>query len=138
MAIRVDEFEKAIAAPLRNRRLLLSMELFAAASLESNDRARFVMVVSALEPLAEQKPLGPEVGRTVDALCMQLIEDSSVPENLRESLRGRLLQLKHESVRQALKRLCEKWFPIEPTAWKSIDHAYVSMAVDFRVNLVAA
>lgn len=120
----LNEFEKALAAPLRDRRLLLSMELLAAAALESNDRARFVMAVSALEPLAEQQPLGPEVSNAVDALCTQLDADASVPENLRQSIRGRLLQLKTESVRQALKRLCERWFPSELNAWTYIDHVY--------------
>ncbi|MDP1644359.1 MAG: hypothetical protein Q8L71_02505 [Thiobacillus sp.] len=120
----LNEFEKALAAPLRDRRLLLSMELFAAAALESNDRARFVMAVSALEPLAEQQPMEPEVSNAVDALCIQLDADASVPENLRQSVRGRLLQLKSESVRQALKRLCGRWFPSDPNAWTHIDRAY--------------
>jgi len=120
----LDEFEKAIAAPVRERRLLLSMELFAAAALESNDRARFVMTVSALEPLAEQQPMAPEVVRAIDVLCTQLDKDASVQPEIWQSIHGRLLQLKRESVRQALKRLCGKWFPAEPTAWKNIDHAY--------------
>ncbi|MCO5103591.1 MAG: hypothetical protein M9919_06235 [Burkholderiaceae bacterium] len=29
-----------------------------------------------------------------------------------------------QSVRQALKRHCLSWFPNEPTAWKTLDHAY--------------
>ena len=120
----LDEFAKAIAEPVRDRRLLLSMELFAAAALESNDRARFVMAVSALEPLAQQESMGPEVARAVDTLCTQFDADASVPQNLRQSIRGRLLQLKRESIRQALKRLCEKWFPSEPNAWQNIDRAY--------------
>lgn len=120
----LNEFEKALAAPLRDRRLLLSMELLAASALESNDRARFVMAVSALEPLAEQQQLGPEVSNVVDSLCTQLDADASVPENLRQSIRGRLLQLKTESVRQALKRLCGRWFPSDPNAWTHIDRVY--------------
>ena len=120
----LDEFEKAIAAPAKDRRLLLSMELFAAAALESNDRTRFVMAVSALEPLAEQQSMGPDVKRVVDEFCTQLKKDASVPQDLRQSIGERLLHLKRESVRQALKRLCGKWFPSEPTAWKNIDHAY--------------
>ena len=116
----LDEFAKAIAAPIRDRRLILSMELFAAAALESNDRASFVMAVSALEPLAQQESMGPEVARAVDTLCAQLDGDASVPQNLRQSIRGRLLQLKRESIRQALKRLCERWFPSEPRSCSHI------------------
>ena len=117
----LDELYKAITAPIRDRRLLLSMELFAAAALESNDRARFVMAVSALEPLAKQRPMAAEVSTAIDALCAQFDVDVSVPVDIRQSVRGRLLQLKRESVRQALKRLCETWFPSEPNAWNSID-----------------
>ena len=120
----LDELERAIASPIRDRRLLLSMELFSAAALESNDRARFVMVVSALEPLAGQQDMGLEVSRAVDSLCVQFDADPSVPSTVRESVRGRLLQLKRESVRQALKRLCAAWFPSEPAAWTNIDRAY--------------
>lgn len=120
----LDELEKVIAKPVHHRRLLLSMELFAAAALESNDRARYVMAVSALEPLAVQQDLGAEVSRAVDTLCSQFDADKSIPDGIQQSIRGRLLQLKRESVRQALKRLCETWFPSEPTAWSSIDSAY--------------
>lgn len=120
----LDEFERAFLAPPSDRRLLLSMELFAAASLESNDRARFVMAVSALEPLAEQIDLGPEVSASVDELCSHLKSHVSVPVHLRESLKGRLLQLKRESVRQALKRLCGRWFAEDSSAWAALDRAY--------------
>lgn len=82
------------------------------------------MAVSALEPLAEQQDMGAEVSRTVEALCVQFDANTSIPVGVRESVRGRLLQLKRESIRQALKRLCEKWFPSEPTAWSNIDRAY--------------
>lgn len=120
----LEEFERAFLAPPLSRRLLLSMELFAAAALESNDRARFVMAVSALEPLAEQVDLGPEVSAAIDTICQMLASDLAVPGHLRDSLRGRLMQLKRESVRQALKRLCGRWFQGDADAWAAIDRAY--------------
>lgn len=120
----LTELTKSLKKPVKDRRLLLSMELFAAASLESNDRARFVMAVSALEPLAEQKQLGANVSVAVDKLCDHLDADASIQSELRDSLRGRLLQLKRESIRQALKRLSGRWFPAEPLAWEHIDRAY--------------
>lgn len=120
----LTELWRAIETPLQNRRLLLSLELFASAALESNDRARFVMAVSALEPLAVQEPLGDEVSQAVDELVAQLCKSDTIPEGLKDSLKGRLLHLKRESVRQALKRHCLRWFPNEPTAWKTLDHAY--------------
>lgn len=41
------------------KKLLLSIELYCSALLETNDPTRFISVVSALEPLAAQKHLGP-------------------------------------------------------------------------------
>lgn len=120
----LNELNKALAVPLRDRRLLLSMELFVAAALESNDRAKFVMAVSALEPLAAQESLGPEVATVVDDLIARLAATTTIASDLRHSLEGRLRQLKRESVRQALKRLCEQWLPGEANAWAQLDRAY--------------
>jgi len=120
----LKELATALAVPLGDRRLLLSMELFVAAALESNDRARFVMAVSALEPLAAQQNLGSEVAAVVDELSEKLAAADAIPRELRESLQGRLRQLKQESVRQALKRLCGQWLPGEHDAWKKLDKAY--------------
>jgi len=120
----ISEFFRAFSTPIKDRRILLSLELFASAALESNDHAKFVMAVSALEPLAEQIDLGPEVSGAIDSLCRLLDQQELVPEHLGQSLRGRLLQLKRESVRQALKRLCGQWFPDEPQAWSALDRAY--------------
>lgn len=120
----LDEFERAFLAPPKDRRLLLSMELFAAAALESNERARFVMAVSAIEPLALQVELGPEVDLAIDFLTQQFDTCCNVPSQLRDSLRSRLQQLKRESVRQALKRLCARWFQGEADAWIALDRAY--------------
>jgi len=100
------------------------MELFVAAALESNDRARFVMAVSALEPLAAQQNLGPEVAKVIDDLSQALGHVTNLDSEIKESLRGRVLQLKRESVRQALKRLCGVWLPGDRAAWQKLDHAY--------------
>ena len=120
----LKELTQALAVPLRDRRLLLSMELFVAAALESNDRAKFVMAVSALEPLAAQQELGPEVAAAIDDLAGRLAENSAISDDLKSSLRGRLLLLKRESIRQALKRLCATWLPDDPDAWRGLDRAY--------------
>lgn len=120
----LTELWRAIATPRQDRRLLLSLELFVSAALESNDRARFVMAVSALEPLAAQADLGAEVSTVIDALSLVLSENTTIPSDLKSSLSGRLLQLKRESVRQALKRHCKRWFPDNQDAWKALDHAY--------------
>lgn len=122
--VMLSELWRAIETPLQERRLLLSLELFVSAAMESNERARFVMAVSALEPLAIQEALGPEVSQAVDSLAIELSKSTSISTDIKDSLRGRLLQLKRESVRQALKRHCSRWFPDNQDAWKSLDYAY--------------
>ena len=120
----LNELNKALRAPLKDRRLLLSMELFVAAGMESNDRARFVMAVSALEPLATQQNLGALAGSVIDDLAIRLNEDCTIDRSLKDSLRARLLQLKKESIRQSLKRLSASWFPDDREAWERLDRAY--------------
>jgi hypothetical protein len=123
----LDEFEKAYAVMPATRRLLLSMELFASASLESNDRARFVMAVSALETLAEQHELGSDVADAIAVLCSTLAGQEKIPADVRSMLRERLLHLKRESVRQALKRKAAQWFKEASdatVAWRALDRAY--------------
>ena len=56
----LDELFAAMTSPAVDQRVLLSMELFAAAQLEASQRTKFVMAVSALEPLAHQLQLGAE------------------------------------------------------------------------------
>ncbi len=109
---------------LRDRKMLLSMELFASSSLEANDRARFLMSVSALEPLAISESLSPEVDVFVDRMLAELRADTSIPVAHRPSLEGRLQQLRTESVRQALARLCARWFPGNTEARGYIEYVY--------------
>ena len=109
---------------MRDRRTILALELYTSASLEYNSRARFLTAVSAFEPLAYQKDLGPEVETFVTKVCKDLDLDRSIPEELRPSLKGRISQLKRESVRQALLRLCSKWFPGDSQAKNSIESVY--------------
>ena len=120
----VRELTDSFGHSVRNRRLLLSMELFTGASLESNDRAKFVMAVSALEPLAEQLSLGAEVSAFVGRATDLLEADPAVSTEVRQSLRGRILQLRRESIRQALHRLCAAWFPGDKGAREEIDFLY--------------
>jgi len=107
-----------------NEKLLLSMEIFCAARLESSQRAVFLALVSALEPLAQEAPLGEGVNQFV-ADCLSLLKISaSIPQELRASLEGRLGQLRQESIRQALKRLTRETLPDQPEAPSTVDDAY--------------
>lgn len=119
----LDELFAAMQSPAADQQTLLSMELFAAAQLEASQRTKFVMAVSALEPLAHQQQLGPTVSAEIDRL-LGTFDQTRVPVELRDSLRGRIRELKRESVRQAIKRLCHTWFANEPDAQEAIDRAY--------------
>jgi hypothetical protein len=120
----LQELMNDFQEPLRDRKIVLSMELLASSTLEANDRARFVMAVSALEPLADSQGLGPEIGVFVDNMLTSLRADRTIPIELRASLEGRIQSLKWESIRQALARLSMKWFPGSPEARAYIDYVY--------------
>ena len=105
-------------------KLLLSMEIFCAARMEASQRAIFLAVVSALEPLATEAEYGEPVREFVSD-CVTLLQASSqVPENVRRSLEGRLLQLRSESIRQALRRVVREVLPNEADATQIVDAAY--------------
>ena len=119
-----SELIESMRHDIRNRRTILALELYTSASLEYNPRARFLTAVSAFEPLAYQEELGPETESFVFKICKDLELDRSIPEALRPSLKGRILQLRRESVRQALFRLCSTWFPGDSQAKACIESAY--------------
>ena len=105
-------------------RLLLSMEIFAGARLEASDRARFLAVVSALEPLASEQYLGEDVDKFVSS-CVELLKATSgLRPEVRASLEGRVRQLRGESIRQSLRRVVLSALPEEPEAAATIDEAY--------------
>ena len=107
-----------------DEKLLLSMEIFCAARLESSQRATFLALVSALEPLAKEEPLGPAVSLFIEECAQQLRTSADIQSELKASLEGRLLQLRQESVRQALRRLARTALPNQPEASRLIDEAY--------------
>lgn len=107
-----------------DEKLLLSMEIFCAARLEASQRAVFLALVSALEPLAQEAPLGESVNQFVGECSNLLKANTDIPAELRASLEGRLLQLRQESIRQALKRLTRETLPDRPDAPIAVDEAY--------------
>jgi len=105
-------------------KLLLSMEIFCAARLESSQRAVFLVLVSALEPLAQTAELGPDVSSFVDECLNALHSASAIAVETKNSLVGRLRQLREESIRQALLRLARETVPTNTDAPRVIDDAY--------------
>lgn len=110
--------------PEPDEKLLLSMEIFCAARLESSQRAVFLALVSALEPLASEAVLGNEVATFVDDCIASLRATSGLHSDLKASLQSRLARLRRESIGQALRRLARETLPSQPDVAQAIDHAY--------------
>lgn len=107
-----------------NPKLLVSMELFAGARLETTERARFIGLVSALEPLAQQKSLGPDIKRFIKETIKSLGNSSDINEDLYPSLKGRLNELVRESVTQAILRLVRAHLQADESAIEKVKEAY--------------
>lgn len=113
-----------------DRQLLLSMEIFAAAKLEISDRAKFLGLVSSLEPLAAQANYPDSVLRLVDGFRAQVRSTDLANVSQEEASRiktlldGRLKDLERESIRQALLRTIREVFPGDNDSLKTIDDAY--------------
>ncbi len=117
--------------PQPDEKLLLSMEIFCAARLETSQRAVFLALVSSLEPLAREVDLGPEVAAFVEGARRLLNQATNIEPKAKASLEGRLLQLRSESIRQALRRLVRTALPEMPEAEQVVDDAY-----DLRSQLI--
>jgi hypothetical protein len=113
-----------------------SMELYASAHFDISDRSRFVTLMTALEALSEQRPLGQNAAQALDevAACLEtspsLSDDPGLTSELRtsrralrESLRGRIRELKRESVRQAILRTVREYVSEEDLV-AFVDQAY--------------
>jgi len=104
-------------------KLLVSMELFTSARLEATERTRFLGMVSSLEPIAEQRAHAPAVAEMVDDF-LQHLNDRTIDDSVRNSLRGSIQRLKQESVGFAIKRMIRELLPDETTAVALVTHAY--------------
>ena len=125
-----EELHRLLSLDLADPSVRLSMELFSAAKLEPFGKARLAMTVSAFEPLAQQLDLPDPIQDFVDQ-TINLFDETEVPPQLRESMRGRLEHLRKEAVGQALRRLCEDWFPGDSQARDEIFDLY-----DLRSQIV--
>jgi hypothetical protein len=85
--------------------LTLSMELFASSGLESSERARFLALVSALEPLAVAQSYGAAVDKFVSETRVALTENPGISAEAKENVRGQLDSLRREPMGRALRRI---------------------------------
>jgi hypothetical protein len=110
--------------PEPDPKVLLSMEIFCAARLESSQRAVFLTMVSALEPLANEAKLEDTVVGFVNDCINRLKANDAISSESRISLEGRPLLLRQESKRQALRRLAIELLPEASDPVRIIDQAY--------------
>jgi hypothetical protein len=106
-------------------RLLISMELFASARLESTERAKFIGLVSSLEPLATKQPYNiTQVENLVSSFIEQLNKIDNLPDNIKNSIAGRAKSLNNESISQAIARYVQSYFPDQPNLIKFVKETY--------------
>lgn len=105
--------------------LLVSMELFTSARLESTERTRFVGLVSSLEPLASQESYdNQEIDNLVNKFIDQLSNITSINENIKHSIADRARKLCNESISQSIAKLVKKYIPDNPKVVESVAEAY--------------
>jgi len=104
-------------------KLLVSMELFASARMELTERAKFLGLVSALEPIAEQRDCGQAIEKLTEQFLTQLGEAQGISDELRRSLAGRIRDLRRESVSRSICRLIQSQLS-DSKAVETIKEAY--------------
>ena len=105
-------------------KLLIASELFTSSRLESTERAKFVGLISSLEPLCEQKDYEiPDLVNDIKEL-KSIISKKNYDDKIKNSILGRIDGLKKESVSQSIKRTIEKYFPNNNETLETIIDAY--------------
>jgi len=108
-----------------DQKLLVSMELFASARLETTERAKFIGLVTALESLVTQEPYNnDDVEKLVSLFTDSIEKAENIPGRIKESLKGRVSSLKKESVSQAIVRFVRQYFPDNPEIIKLVKESY--------------
>ncbi|HNS20719.1 MAG TPA: hypothetical protein PKH24_09475 [Sedimentisphaerales bacterium] len=112
----------------RNREVdpcvLISMELFASSMLELTERARFITLVSCLEPLASQESYANDrLENAISQFACQLAT-LSLPEVMQESVVSRARALCRESISQSIIRLVQTHIPGNPKVVQCVREAY--------------
>lgn len=117
-------------------KLLVACELFTSSRLESTERAKFVGLISALEPLCEQKDYEiPDLVNEIKEL-KSIISKTNYEEKIKNSILGRIDGLKKESVSQSIKRTIEEYFPNNKETLETIIDAYNTRSKILHEGLV--
>jgi len=111
-----------------SERLFLALELYTTAQFENSDRAKFIGVVSAIEPLATQEDYSQkesyEIAAALEELCKEVDTYTAIPDPIRASMKGQIRNLRRESVRRACRRLINDRLPEHDDATNIFEQAY--------------
>ncbi|MCH8530348.1 MAG: hypothetical protein LAT65_05810 [Saccharospirillum sp.] len=88
--------------------LCKSMKLFALAKVSGASISTLILLMSAVECLAEQEIYGEPIGKNLEELLRVFDSNPIEDKEVFESLKGRIVDLKRESVRRSIIRLCRK------------------------------
>ena len=110
--------------------LLLSMELCASSRFQTDNRAKLILLVSALETCAQQQDISDEVGDLIESLKKMVQSHNLLDKSLQDSLLGQITNLTRESSRRAIKRL------LMQTNVKQEDIDFIDYAYQARSKIV--
>jgi hypothetical protein len=106
-------------------KLLISMELFTSARLESTERAKFIGLVSSLEPLATVAGYNNEdIDKLVSTFTQDLRKIGSISDKIKHSIEARANALRNESIAQAITRFVGEYFEEGSEAIGIVKEAY--------------
>ncbi|MDX1755278.1 MAG: hypothetical protein R3175_04385 [Marinobacter sp.] len=88
--------------------LILSMELLAFSSYGASNQSRLLLQMSSIEALANQSDLSNKLSPLIEDLISVVDSHDEIEESIRKSIVGQIKGMRRQSVRQAIKGLCEK------------------------------
>ncbi|MHA7810278.1 MAG: hypothetical protein ACX933_10760 [Marinobacter adhaerens] len=88
--------------------LNLSMELLAFSTYGASNQSRLLLQMSSLEALANQNDFSEKLSPLIEDLLSVVESHDGVEESVKKSIVGQIKGMRRQSVRQAIKTLCEK------------------------------
>jgi len=110
--------------PEISQKFQIAMELFAAARMESSERAKLISMISSLEMLPNKKSLGDEVKKFIRQTLKELKNNEQIDVGIKNSISSSIGKLKNESITQSLKRYVNEMLPEIPDGQFTIEKAY--------------
>jgi hypothetical protein len=95
----------ALGKPVTKKQILAA-QLYNQSHFHSSDAARFIVLISAVESLADRNPRSPAAVQLIERM-IQMVKDSINPEEL-ESLKSGLSNLKNESIGSTCRALVRR------------------------------